>query len=119
MSNLKTLLLILSLLLVPVALSEPEAIQNLLRRLDSKRVPASVQEAAAKALLKRLLPTHDVSFVFRILPKVLSFFLLIYYLYVNFGVCFFLNAASFHLGVPQFSQSHHYLFVSFRISFTV
>ncbi|PON74257.1 Alpha-N-acetylglucosaminidase [Parasponia andersonii] len=69
MSNLKTLLLILNLLLVPVALSEPEAIQKLLRRLDSKRAPASVQEAAAKAVLKRLLPTHEASFVFEIVPK--------------------------------------------------
>lgn len=66
---LKTLLLILSLLLVPVVFCEPEAIQNLLRRLDSKRAAGSVQEAAAEALLNRLLPTHVSSFVFKIVPK--------------------------------------------------
>ncbi|XP_030493952.2 alpha-N-acetylglucosaminidase [Cannabis sativa] len=70
MSNLMTLLLVLSLLLVPVALSEPEAIQNLLLRLDSKRVSASVQELAANALLKRLLPpAHEASFAFKIVSK--------------------------------------------------
>lgn len=73
MSNLKTLLLILSLLLVPVVLSEPEAVQHLLRRLDSNRAPASLQEAAAQALLSRLLPTHVSSFVFKIVPVVLFF----------------------------------------------
>lgn len=74
MSNiLKTLLLILSLLLVPVIFCEPEAIQNLLRRLDSKRAPGSVQEAAAEALLNRLLPTHVSSFLFKIVPQVLLF----------------------------------------------
>ncbi|KAL5543474.1 hypothetical protein UlMin_007258 [Ulmus minor] len=69
MSDLKTLLLILSLVLVPLALSEPEAIQNLLRRLDSKRASSSVQEVSAKALLKRLLPAHESSFQFKIVSK--------------------------------------------------
>ncbi|KAF3437335.1 hypothetical protein FNV43_RR20088 [Rhamnella rubrinervis] len=71
MSNFKTQLLILILLLVPVALPEPEqqAIQALVRRLDSKKASASVQEAAAKGVLKRLLPTHVTSFDFKIVSK--------------------------------------------------
>ena len=74
MSNFKTQLLILILLLVPVALPEPEpeAIQALVRRLNSKKPSASVQEAAAKAVLKRLLPTHVTSFDFKIVSEVLS-----------------------------------------------
>ncbi|KAH7527885.1 hypothetical protein FEM48_Zijuj05G0013900 [Ziziphus jujuba var. spinosa] len=70
MFNSKTLFFILILLLVPIiALSEREAIKALLRRLDSKRSSASVQEAAAKGVLKRLLPTHLNSFRFKIVSK--------------------------------------------------
>jgi alpha-N-acetylglucosaminidase len=38
--------------------------------LDSKRAIPSVQEAAAKGVLRRLLPTHFSSFEFNIVPKV-------------------------------------------------
>lgn len=90
MSNFKTQLLILILLLVPVALPEPEpepeAIQALVRRLDSKKASASVQEAAAKAVLKRLLPTHVTSFDFKIVSEVLSTPLHILLFYFNSGV---------------------------------
>ena len=62
MSNSNSLfpLLILTLtltLLLPTALtlSQPKPIQALLKHLDSKRASPSVQEAAAKAVLKRLL----------------------------------------------------------------
>lgn len=69
MSNFIAQFLILILVLVPVALSEPGAVEALLRRLDSKKSSASVQEAAAKAVLKRLLPTHLDSFEFKIVTK--------------------------------------------------
>ncbi|KAK9913048.1 hypothetical protein M0R45_036874 [Rubus argutus] len=69
MSNFIAQFLIPILVLVPVALSEPEAVEALLRRLDSKKSSASVQEAAAKAVLKRLLPTHLDSFEFKIVTK--------------------------------------------------
>ncbi|GMY22520.1 alpha-N-acetylglucosaminidase isoform X1, partial [Fagus crenata] len=69
-SNHLFLILILSLtvtLLLPTALSQPQPIQALLKRLDSKRASPSVQEAAAKAVLKRLLPGCYVpSFQFKI-----------------------------------------------------
>jgi hypothetical protein len=54
-SNPIFLILILSLtvtLLLPTALSQPQPILALLKRLDSKRASPSVQEAAAKAVLK-------------------------------------------------------------------
>lgn len=54
---------------MPAALSKLEAIEPLLQRLDSKRAPPSVQEAAAKGVLKRLLPTHLSSFEFKIVSK--------------------------------------------------
>lgn len=106
MANFKTQLLILILVLVPiVALSEPEAVEALLRRLDSKRLSASVQEAAAKAVLKRLLPTHVDSFDFKIVSKVPSFFSFIY-LFFNrltldsgFDFLFCFITASFQLGI--------------------
>ncbi|KAJ7949216.1 Alpha-N-acetylglucosaminidase [Quillaja saponaria] len=65
----KSLYLILILTLLPVSLSKTEAIEALIRRLDSKRSSPSVQEAAAKDVLKRLLPTHLSSFDFKILSK--------------------------------------------------
>ena len=74
-SNPIFLILILSLtvtLLLPTALSQPQPIQALLKRLDSKRASPSVQEAAAKAVLKRLLPGCYVpSFQFKIVHHVL------------------------------------------------
>nr|XP_023918289.1 alpha-N-acetylglucosaminidase-like [Quercus suber] len=72
-SNSLFLLLILTLtLLLPTALtlSQPKPIQALLKHLDSKRASPSVQEAAAKAVLKRLLPECYVpSFQFKIVPR--------------------------------------------------
>ncbi|KAF3975926.1 hypothetical protein CMV_000839 [Castanea mollissima] len=72
-SNSIFLLLILTLtLLLPTALtlSQPKPIQALLKHLDSKRASPSVQEAAAKAVLKRLLPECYVpSFQFKIVPR--------------------------------------------------
>jgi alpha-N-acetylglucosaminidase len=69
--NSKFLILILTATLLPIALSEPEAINALLKRLDSKRPSSSVQEAAAKAVLKRLLPGYVSSFKFKIVSNVL------------------------------------------------
>lgn len=77
--------MILVLVGVPIALSEQEAIQALLRRLDSKRSSASVQEAAAKAILNRLLPKHVHSFEFMIVTKVILY-LLFSYFPLNFGI---------------------------------
>ncbi|XP_020223142.1 alpha-N-acetylglucosaminidase [Cajanus cajan] len=54
---------------VPTALSKYESIEPLLQRLDSKRAPPSVQEAAAVGVLKRLLPTHLSAFQFKIVSK--------------------------------------------------
>ncbi|KAK9283156.1 hypothetical protein L1049_011387 [Liquidambar formosana] len=68
MSNFKPLLLIL-ILILPIASSESDAIEALLRRLDSQRSSPSVQEAAAKAVLQRLLPSHLSSFHFKIVSK--------------------------------------------------
>ncbi|KAJ4972122.1 hypothetical protein NE237_005221 [Protea cynaroides] len=68
MSRLQSLVF-LFIILLPLASSELEAIEALVRRLDSKRALASVQEAAAKALLGRLLPTHVSSFEFKIVSK--------------------------------------------------
>lgn len=67
-------LIMASLMLLPqvvvVVFSRPEAIQSVLDRLDSKRASPSIQEAAAKAVLKRLLPAHVHSFEFKIVSKV-------------------------------------------------
>ncbi|XP_052194227.1 alpha-N-acetylglucosaminidase [Diospyros lotus] len=68
------LILILSLLISSSSSSsssssQSEAVEALLRRLDAKRPPASVQESAAKAVLNRLLPAHVSSFVFKIVTK--------------------------------------------------
>ena len=68
----KFLILVLAVLL-PVALSKNEAIEALLQRLDSKRSSPSVQEAAARGVLRRLLPTHLSSFEFKIVSKVFYF----------------------------------------------
>ncbi|KAJ6670853.1 ALPHA-N-ACETYLGLUCOSAMINIDASE [Salix viminalis] len=72
MYTLRTLIFITTLLILTqssVALSRPEAIESLLKRLDSKRASSSVQESAAIAVLKRLLPSHIHSFVFEIVSK--------------------------------------------------
>ncbi|KAK4786752.1 hypothetical protein SAY86_010585 [Trapa natans] len=66
----QNLLLILSFLVLPVAIqSSPEAIETVLRRLDSKRAPASAQQSAAKGVLSRLLPSHVRSFDFTIVSR--------------------------------------------------
>ncbi|KAM0947769.1 putative alpha-N-acetylglucosaminidase [Dioscorea sansibarensis] len=68
------LLLLLSslllLFLLPVRSSpSSDAMEELLRRMENQRSPPSVQEAAAKALLERLLPSHVSSFSFKIVGK--------------------------------------------------
>lgn len=70
-SRLFCLLLILSLPISCFTLSsqQSEVIDDLLRRLDALRSPASVQESAAKGLLQRLLPNHVSSFEFKIVSK--------------------------------------------------
>ncbi|KAI4333092.1 hypothetical protein L6164_017940 [Bauhinia variegata] len=69
MLEFKFLFLILILTVPPLALSKHEAVEAVLRRLDSKRFPPSVQEAAAKGVLERLLPTHLSRFEFKIISK--------------------------------------------------
>ena len=88
MYTLKTLIFITTLLILTqlsVALSRPEAIESLLKRLDSKRASSSVQESAAIAVLKRLLPSHIHSFVFEIVSKVHN--LTPHPCQLNYGVC--------------------------------
>ncbi len=101
-SNPIFLILILSLtvtLLLPTALSQPQPIQALLKRLDSKRASPSVQEAAAKAVLKRLLPGCYVpSFQFKIVHHVMSILAVVHTLNA-------LLFALFQLGVLQFLYS--------------
>ncbi|XP_047322323.1 alpha-N-acetylglucosaminidase isoform X1 [Impatiens glandulifera] len=65
------ILLILSLPISCFTLSPPqsEVIDALLRRLDSQRSPASVQESAARGVLQRLIPNHVSSFEFKIVSK--------------------------------------------------
>ncbi|MCD7469209.1 hypothetical protein HAX54_008065 [Datura stramonium] len=73
MVNLKSwiLLAILSVFLCKAssAAVESDALQSVLRRLDSKRAPSVVQESAAKGVLQRLLPAHLRSFEFKIISK--------------------------------------------------
>jgi len=69
------LLILIATFSFPLALcNHHEAIQSLLHRLDSKRAVPSVQESAARGVLKRLLPTHFSSFEFNIISKVVSLF---------------------------------------------
>lgn len=42
------------------------AVEEILRKLEKKRAPPSAQEAAARALLHRLLPSHLSSFCFKV-----------------------------------------------------
>ena len=51
-----------------------DTIFRLIRIQDRERAPPSVQEAAARGVLLRLLPSHSSSFEFRILSKVSLFF---------------------------------------------
>ncbi|KAK6928768.1 Alpha-N-acetylglucosaminidase, tim-barrel domain [Dillenia turbinata] len=69
MFNLRFVLLSL-ILILPLSLSQSDPIESLLKRLDSKQSSPHVQEAAAKAVLTRLLPTHTHSFEFKIISKV-------------------------------------------------
>lgn len=116
MFNFMSQFFILILLLVPIiALSEPEAIQALLRRLDFKRSSASVQEAAAKAVLKRLLPTHLNSFEFKIVSKVklVSFFIKCFYFLVLLGNFLFgVLSLLLHLSVFQLLHSMLWYYLS-------
>ncbi|KAL3537485.1 hypothetical protein ACH5RR_000851 [Cinchona calisaya] len=72
-SKLPILFSILLSLIISSSLSslieESEAIESLIKRLDTKRPSSSVQEAAAKGLLQRLLPSHLSSFEFKIISK--------------------------------------------------
>ncbi|TYH58869.1 hypothetical protein ES332_D08G184900v1 [Gossypium tomentosum] len=63
------IIFILFITRLPQSFSTTEAIQPSLTRLDSKRLSPSVQESAAKAVLGRLLPTHLLSFHFKIVSK--------------------------------------------------
>lgn len=108
MSNLNclffTLIITALILLPPVALSKsnPEAIEALLNRLDSQRPSPSVQESAAKAVLKRLLPAHVHSFEFKIVPKVqlqpISVGLMVMDFDYSFGCYFLFDCSSFLTG---------------------
>lgn len=73
MINLKSwfLLAILSVFLCTTLGSD--AVESVLRRLDSKRAQSVVQESAAKGVLQRLLPAHLHSFEFKIVSKVLYY----------------------------------------------
>ncbi|XP_077241702.1 alpha-N-acetylglucosaminidase family / NAGLU family isoform X2 [Tasmannia lanceolata] len=63
------LLLLIHGFLLPIAFGQMEGMEPVLRRLASKRASPSIQEAAARGVLKRLLPTHLSSFEFKIVPK--------------------------------------------------
>lgn len=67
---------ILFLTRLPQSFSTIEAVEPILTRLDSQRSSPSVQESAAEAVLRRLLPTHFHSFHFKIVSKVLTVFVL-------------------------------------------
>lgn len=54
---------------LPQSFSTIEAVEPILTRLDSQRSSPSVQESAAEAVLRRLLPTHFHSFHFKIVSK--------------------------------------------------
>ncbi|XP_023004465.1 alpha-N-acetylglucosaminidase [Cucurbita maxima] len=69
MSKFNSLILVLILFVFPLALSEQEAIKAIIHRLDSKTSSPSIQEAAAKGLLRRFLPTHVDSFKFQIVSR--------------------------------------------------
>lgn len=50
-----------------------DSISRLLEIQDRERAPPSVQEAATRGVLLRLLPSHSSSFEFRIVSKVFEF----------------------------------------------
>ncbi|XP_057808411.1 alpha-N-acetylglucosaminidase [Salvia miltiorrhiza] len=64
-----TTLLHLVLLCYSHSVHESEAIQSILKRLDSKKPSPTEQESAARGVLQRLLPTHLSSFAFKIIAK--------------------------------------------------
>lgn len=47
----------------------PHALERLMKKLDQERVSASVQEAAARGVLSRLLPSHAAAFDLKIVSK--------------------------------------------------
>ncbi|CAK9168682.1 unnamed protein product [Ilex paraguariensis] len=67
------LFLTVVVLLLSLSLSSPseesKVIESLVRRLDTQRSSASIQESAAKGVLERLLPAHLSSFEFKIVSK--------------------------------------------------
>lgn len=54
---------------VVYSLQYAESLKALINLLDSQRSTPTVQESAAKGVLKRLLPSHVSSFDFKIIPK--------------------------------------------------
>lgn len=63
------LLLVCILYLINVEGGGMVHLEGLLNKLDEERAPASVQEAAARGVLQRLLPSHSSSFHFEIVSK--------------------------------------------------
>jgi len=64
---------------IPSAAAGVDAISLLIEIQDRERAPPSVQEAAARGVLLRLLPSHSSSFLFRIVSKE--------YIYLFFYCC--------------------------------
>lgn len=95
MMYLSKLLFLTIVVLLPLSSlsSSFEAIEALNSYLDAQRSSSYVQELAAKAVLQRLLPTHLSSFEFKIVPKVLSEYLFIYYFLAN-NILGFCNSGS-------------------------
>ncbi|XXG79446.1 hypothetical protein AAC387_Pa09g0511 [Persea americana] len=69
MENFNLFLLVLSLLLLPTAFSEMQGMEAVLTRLNSQRASPSVQVAAARGVLNRLLPAYSSSFEFEIVSE--------------------------------------------------
>lgn len=63
------LLLVCILYLINVEGGGTVQLEGLFNKLDEERSPASVQEAAARGVLQRLLPSHSSSFHFEIVSK--------------------------------------------------
>ena len=79
MENFNLFLLVLSLLLLPTAFSEMQGMEAVLTRLNSQRASPSVQVAAARGVLNRLLPAYSSSFEFEIVSEVLVLLLLLFH----------------------------------------